>query len=103
MNQIQERFTRAERCIEMACSAGGAMPEKLRSTLSDLDRQVHDAEPLIQRAQQEGEVRECIDRLEALGDRAMAACRDAGNVDPQLRDALQQAHDELSQLKQQLH
>ena len=54
-------------------------------------------------SQDEQRIVECVDSLEQLGDRAMQACRRAGSVDPDLRDAVQTAHSELSQLKHQLH
>ena len=106
MNQVQDKFTRAERCIEqasMACQSAAGVLESLRNCLSDLDRQVHDSEALIRQAQSDSEVRECIDTLEELGDRAMQECRSASGVDSQLKDAVKAAHKELSELKRQLH
>ena len=53
--------------------------------------------------QDEGGMRDAVMQLEQLADRAMQACRNAGgNVDPQLKDAVQRAHSEASQLKKQV-
>ena len=41
--------------------------------------------------------------LEQIGDRAKQACASNSNVDQQVKSAVQQAHEELSQLKRQLH
>jgi hypothetical protein len=58
---------------------------------------------MMQGPQDEQRIVQCVDDLEQLGDRAMAACRRADSVDPQLKTAVQQAHAELSSLKHQLH
>ena len=54
-------------------------------------------------SQDENQVQRCIDELEQLGDRAKDACEQSGNIDSELRDAVMQAHRELSSLKHQLH
>ena len=41
-------------------------------------------------------------QLEETADRAMQACRSAGNVDPQLQQAVQRAHAEASSLKKEM-
>ena len=41
-------------------------------------------------------------QLEQAGDRAMKACRSAGNVDPGVQQAVQRAHEEASNLKKQI-
>jgi hypothetical protein len=41
-------------------------------------------------------------QLEESADRAMQACRSAGNVDPQLQQAVQRAHGEASSLKKEM-
>jgi hypothetical protein len=48
-------------------------------------------------------MRECIESLEELGDRAERACEQAGNVDGELKRAVSTMHSELSDLKRQLH
>lgn len=106
MNQLQQRFSRVEQCIEdarMACQSAGSIPQELQECIGELDRRSHEAHDLMQQSQDEDRIVQCVDSLEQLGDRAMQACRKAGMVDPGLRDAVKAAHDELSQLKHQLH
>lgn len=56
------------------------------------------------RRQIEEAVIQCVDELEELGDQAKAACeKNGGNVDQQLKQAVMQAHEELRNLKHQLH
>lgn len=106
MNQMQQRFSRVEHCIddaEMACRSAGGVPEELKECIGEMGRRSHEAHDLMAQSQDESRLIECVDSLEKLGDRAMQACRRAGAVDPALREAVQAAHDELSRLKHQLH
>jgi hypothetical protein len=42
-------------------------------------------------------------QLEQTGDRAVQACRSSGGqIDPQAQQAIQRAHDEISNLKKQM-
>jgi hypothetical protein len=43
-----------------------------------------------------------VKQLEQTADRAKAACRTGGNVDSQTQQAVQRAHDEISNLKKQI-
>jgi len=54
-------------------------------------------------SQDEERIRQCVDQLEELSDEAEKAAERANNVDDQVKDAIMQAHSELSSLKQQLH
>lgn len=106
MNQMQQRFSRVEQCIddaEMACRSAGTVSPELKECIGEMSRRSHEAHDLMAQSPDENRIVECVDSLEKLGDRAMQACRRAGAVDPALRDAVQAAHDELSQLKHQLH
>lgn len=106
MNQVKERLGRVEQCASQAmqaCQSSTNVPQELQSCLSELDRRSHEAMQMMQGSQDEQRIVQCVDDLERLGDRAMAACRKADGVQPDLRTAIQQAHDELSSLKHQLH
>ena len=106
MEQMQQRFSRVEHCIEdamRACQSAGNPPQELKECIGEMDRRAHEAHDLMWQSQDESRIVECVDSLEQLGDRAMQACRKAGMVEPQLREAVQAAHDELSTLKHQLH
>ncbi|GIZ50157.1 hypothetical protein [Noviherbaspirillum aridicola] len=104
--QMQEQFTAVARSIDnaaRACQAGGEVPEALRSCLSELDRESDQARQVIASGTSEQELQQCIERMEEIGDRAKEACKQADNIDPQLHDAVVQAHDAISSLKHQLH
>jgi hypothetical protein len=67
-----------------------------------LDQQTGQAKQVLQ-SQNENQIIQCVDSLEDLGDRAKAACEQAGNLNQNVRDAVMQAHKELSDLKHNLH
>jgi chromosome segregation ATPase len=106
ITEIKERFSRVERCIDLAaqaCQNQGDTPQDLKNTLSELDRQSDELKLAVNEGEDEDLIRQEVEDLEELGDRAVRACKQAGNLDPQLRDAVQQAHDAISELKHQLH
>lgn len=108
MNQVQERINRIEQCVDDAVSAlsssqGQTSPE-LRTCVDEMHNQSRKAKQMVQQSSDETQMVSCVDGLEQLGDRAMDACRKAGSkVDPQVQQAVQRAHDEISGLKKQMH
>jgi len=69
------------------------------------DIQARQAQQACGSAQQQGDqgrLREVVAPLEQASDRPMQACRNAGNVDAKLRQAVQRAHDEASGLRMQM-
>lgn len=106
MNQVKARMFRVEQCAHdamLACRSADGLPEDLQQCVQELDRRSHEAMQMMEDNQDEWSIRQCVEDLEEIGDRAMAACRDAGSVDQRLSSAVKQAHDELSNLKHQLH
>ncbi|KIF80897.1 hypothetical protein [Noviherbaspirillum autotrophicum] len=104
-NEIQQRFNQIENTIHHAaecCQSATNLPMDLKDSIQQLDQRAMQARSLIQ-GQDENQIRQCIDDLEDLGDRAKDACENSGNVDGELRSAVMQAHRELSDLKHQLH
>ncbi|HJV52998.1 MAG TPA: hypothetical protein VJ652_16135 [Noviherbaspirillum sp.] len=104
-NEIQQRFNQVENTIHHAvecCQSATSLPMDLKDSIQQLDQRAMQARSLIQ-SQDENQIRQCIDDLEELGDRAKDACESSGNVDGELRSAVMQAHRELSDLKHQLH
>jgi hypothetical protein len=75
----------------------------LKNSIQKLDQRSSQVREELQQAQNEDKVIQCVDELEELGDNAKAACEKGGNVDQQLKQAVMQAHEELSNLKHQLH
>jgi DNA-binding ferritin-like protein len=105
-NEMQQRFQQAEAMIHRAahrCEVVDSVPMHLKDSVQKLDQRAIHARDLL-RSQDEDQIRRCVDDLEELGDRAKDACESAqATVDSELRDAVMQAHRELSDLKHQLH
>lgn len=104
-NEIQQRFSQVENTIHHAaerCQSATSLPMDLKDSIQQLDQMTMQARNTIQ-SQDENQIRQCIDNLEELGDRAKDACEHSPNLDGELRSAVMQAHRELSELKHQLH
>ena len=105
-NELQQRFNQVEQTIHQAakrCQTAQAVPMDLKDSLQQLDQQAIHARDILQ-SQDESQILQCVDDLEALGDRARDACeQSSGNLDAELRTAVMQAHRELSDLKHQIH
>lgn len=105
--EVRQRFNQIEQTIHQASQAceraGAGVPMDLKNSIQQLDKQSSQARQQLQNAKDEQAIIQCVDQLEELGDRAKAACEKGGNVDQQLKQAVMQAHQELSQLKHQLH
>lgn len=105
-NELQQRFSRVENTVhQMAqrCQQAQAVPMDLKDCIQQLDQQTSQAKSIMQ-SQDENRIRQCVDNLEELGDRAKDACEHSqGNLDGELKSAIMQTHRELSDLKHQLH
>lgn len=107
ISDIKQRIDRVEQCADDAERAvqAGSVPTELRQSVDQMHRQARQAQQECSSPQQQGDqtrLREVVDQLEQAGDRAMKACEKAGNVDPQVQQAVQRAHQEASQLKKQI-
>ena len=107
IEEVRQRFNQIEQTIHeasQACErAGEGVPVDLKNSIQKLDQRSSQVREELQQAQDEEKVIRCVDELEELGDNAKAACEKGGNVDQQLKQAVMQAHEELSNLKHQLH
>lgn len=104
-NEIQQRFSHIQQTIQQAsqaCQSSSNVPSDLQSCIKQLDSESNNAQQVMQ-SQDEQQIIQCVDNLEQLGDRARDACQQSQNVNGQLRQAVMQAHSELSDLKRQLH
>jgi chromosome segregation ATPase len=104
-NEIQQRFSNIQQSIQQAsqaCRSGSNVPEDLKQCIQQLDNESSNAQQVMQ-SQDQQQILQCVDNLEQLGDRARDACQQSQNVDGQLKQAVMQAHDELSDLKRQMH
>lgn len=105
-NELQQRFSQVEQSIHQAaqrCQSATSVPMDLKDSIQQLDQRTTQAKDMMQSSQDENQIRQCIDELEQMGDRARDACEHSGSVDSELRSAIMQAHRELSELKHQLH
>jgi len=103
--ELQQRFSHIEQTIHQAaqaCEKATGVPMDVKDSIQQMDQQTGQARQTMQ-SQDESRIMECVDNLEQLGDRAKNACERAGQVDETLRNAVMQAHRELSELKHQLH
>ena len=103
--EIRQRFNRVERAIgeaAQACSAERNLPGELRDCIHKLDRQA-DAAQQVMAAYDVARLRKMVDDLRVLGERARRVCSNMPALTPQMRSAVQHVHDELAELKQDLH
>ncbi len=105
-NEVRQRFSKIEETIHQAaatCERSNNVSDDLKSSIAELDQESGKARQALQQSQDQSSIVECVDALEALGDRARDACQRADNVDEALKSAVMKAHQELSELKHQLH
>lgn len=104
-NEIQQRFSSIQQAIGMAaqtCQNEANAPSQLKDCIQRLDRDAGMASQVMQ-SSDESRIRQCVEDLEQLGDEAKRVCRDQPQLAPQLKEAVLRVHDELSDLKHQLH
>ncbi|RZI39911.1 hypothetical protein EGT07_26385 [Herbaspirillum sp. HC18] len=106
-NELQQRLVHVENTVHDAarrCESAQAVPMDIKNCMHELDQKIGQARNMMQSNQGEEKLRQYVDDLEELGDRAKDACEHSkGNVDAELKNAIMQAHRELSDLKHQLH
>ena len=105
VNEIQRHFSNIERSVDQvtqACRSERNIPQDLQECVQQLDRQTEQARQVLQ-SQDESRIRQCIDNLEQISDRAEHAIERANDLDDGVKRAVMQAHSELSSLKHQLH
>jgi len=104
--ELKQRIARVEECADQARQAcqKGTVTADLRQCVMSLHQQASATKHATQgqESASEDSLRKDVLQLEDTADRAMQACRSAGNVDPQLQQAVQRAHAEASSLKKEL-
>ena len=107
-SEVKQRIDRIEQCADEAERAiqAASVQGELRQSVDAMHQQARQAQQACSSQQQQqgdqSRLRDVVMQLEQAGDRAMQACRDSGNVDPRVQQAVQRAHDEASNLKKQL-
>jgi ABC-type transporter Mla subunit MlaD len=106
-NEVQQRVSQIKQTIQQASqaceSAGDSLPGNIKSHIEQLDQRSNQAAKTLQQSSDDASIRQCVDELEQLGDQAKTACETAANVDQMVKDAVIKVHQELSQLKHQVH
>jgi methyl-accepting chemotaxis protein len=102
--EIQQRFSTIQQTIKDAEQAvrSGDAPDELKNCIEKMARESQQAQQVMQSQDQQRMV-ECVDNLESMGDEAKRITRSASTMSPQLQSAVTRVHDELSNLKHQLH
>lgn len=104
-SEIQKRFTHLEQTINQAsqaCHADMTLPKDLMNWVDELDKECRSAKKIMA-SRDEDRIRQCVDDLERIGDRAERACEGSSSVDAKVKSAVATMHTELSDLKKQLH
>jgi hypothetical protein len=102
--EIEQRFERITQAIGQAAQAvdESTASDDLKDCIDKLDRQSDTARQILQ-SHDEERIRDCVDDLEMLGDEAKRTVRNDPQASAQVKDAVNRVHDELSDLKHQLH
>ena len=104
-NEVARRFGAIEQAIGQAaqlCGKEQGMPMDLKDCINQLDQQKSAVRQAID-THDDARIRQAVDQMESLGDRAKRACGTATSVTPEMKSAVLKVHDELSDLKHQLH
>lgn len=104
-SEIQSRFTHLQQTISEASRmlhADAKTPKDLMSCVDELDKECKSANKAMS-SKDEDRIRQYVDDLERIGDRAERACQQAGGLDTRIKDAVTSMHSELSDLKRQVH
>ena len=103
--EVARRFGAIEHAIGRAaqlCGKQQGMPMDLKDCIKQLDQQKSAVRQAID-LQDDTRIRQAVEQMESLGDRAKRACGTASSVTPEMKNAVLKVHDELSDLKHQLH
>ena len=106
--QLKQRIARVEQSADearSACQKASFVPEDLKQAVLTLHEQASAAKHATQgqESASEDSLRKDVMQLEQTADRAMQACRMARDkMDPQLQQAIENAHREASALKHEM-
>ena len=95
LSQVEQSIRRAAQAIETEQTA----PKELRDWVKELDKQAKEA----RQAEDEQALAQCIEDMEATSDRAKNAVEKDARLGAQIKTAVQQAHQQRSDLKHRLH
>jgi Zn-dependent oligopeptidase len=102
ISEIKQQFPKVVQSIDRAAKAlnsDTSAPQDLKDAVRELGTQSKQAGTLVQQSSDERSVQGVIEALEKVGDRAKQAVEKSGDVSPETRSAVLQAHDQISRLK----
>lgn len=102
--EIQQRFSHVQQVVNQAQEAlrnEQGVPSEIRDCIQKLADETDRARSVMQSNDESTMIR-CIDDLEAIGDEAKRVCTST-RPSPQVQSVVVRVHDELSNLKHQLH
>ena len=105
-SEIMEHVRHIDEVVQRASDAArkdASVPPEFKRSLDALGAQMLQVRQELNNTSDEARIVQCIDSLEALGDRVKHACEHTGVTQRDLRSAVMQAHSELSNLKHRLH
>ena len=104
-SDMQQRFAHLQQTVSEAsrtCHSDKTIPTDLMNWVDELDKECKSAKKVMS-SHDEDRIRQWVDDLERIGDRAERACLQAGGLDARIMSAVSSMHSELSDLKRQLH
>lgn len=102
--EIQQRFMNVQQVVnqaEQVCQSDGSVPSEIRDCIRKIAEEAGRAQSIMQSNDQSSMI-QAIDDLEAMGDEAKRVCTST-RPSPQVQSVIVRVHDELSNLKHQLH
>jgi Zn-dependent oligopeptidase len=102
--EIQQRFSHVQQVVNQAeevCRNDQSIPSEIRDCIQKIAQETGRAESVMQSNDQSTMI-QCIDDLEAMGDEAKRVCTTT-RPSPQVQSVVVRVHDELSNLKHQMH
>ncbi|HKQ30381.1 MAG TPA: hypothetical protein VJS66_03755 [Burkholderiales bacterium] len=106
LNDVKQRIYQikqvADRAIE-ACRNDKKVSQPLKESIVAFGTEANNAVKTIQQEDDEAKVEQCVDDLEEAADRAKNEAQRASGINEKTRETVLRAHEEVSQLKHQLH
>ena len=104
--QIRQKLSQLEQLISRAAQAvrnDQAASQELKQCVQELGTQSKEAQQSLQSGEEQSVLIQCVDDMEETSDRAKKAAEASKNLGAQTKSAVMQAHQQLSDLKHQLH
>ncbi|HTR08509.1 MAG TPA: hypothetical protein VMJ11_18020 [Paraburkholderia sp.] len=104
-SEMQKRFTHLQQTVSetsQTCHSAATIPKDLMKWMDELDNECKSAKKVMS-SRDEGRIRQWVDDLEQIGNRAERACQQASGLDVRIMDAVSSMHSEISDLQRRLH